>query len=422
MIRCAFLALLVLSLGACSSDSDGPTGPSTDPPNQPDFPAIQLSVQSLSFAGIGGGEDPSPRTVSIDNSGRETLSGLVVDVSYAGADGWLSTVLSSGTAPATLEVAPDMDGVPAGFHTATVTVSAPGADNSPQTVQVELDAPYAMIGLGTLGGEASEALDINESGQIVGWSFLPSGDWHAVLWDNGEIVDLGTLGGRDSEARGINNLGQVVGWSRTAEGPSHAFLWQDGVMTDLGTLGGFESWAWDINDAGQVAGFSGTEADAFHAFLWEDGVMTDLDPLGDTDSEAMDINGSGQIVGIRQSSLGQCSGFLWHDGSTTDLRTLEAVGINEAGHVVGWSIERGSLLWIAGVATELGDISPYAVNGDDTVVGNCDFVACVWADGAITNLDGILGYGINDAGQVVGVASWPDSGSDWEATLWQPAP
>jgi len=411
-----FAASVTLS---CSNNDSGPTDPPSDPAGPP---ALQLSSQSLSFAGIGGGEDPSPQTVSITNSGGEALSGLVADVSYSGAHGWLSTVLSSGTAPATLEVAADMDGVPAGSHTATVTVSAPGADNSPQTVQVELDTPYAMIGLGTLGGEASEALDINESGQIVGWSFLPSGDWHAVLWDNGEIIDLGTLGGPDSEARGINNLGQVVGWSRTAEGPSHAFLWEDGVMTDLGTLGGFESWARDINDAGEVTGFSGTEADAFHAFLWEDGVMTDLDPLGDTDSEAMDINGSCQIVGIRQNSLGQSGGFLWHDGSTTDLGTLVAVGINEAGHVVGWSMERGPLLWIAGVATELGDIHPYAVNGDDTVVGYCDFVACVWADGAITNLEGVLGYGINDAGQVVGVGSWSESGSDWEATLWQPAP
>ncbi|WP_205780895.1 hypothetical protein, partial [Methylocaldum sp. 14B] len=48
------------------------------------------------------------------------------------------------------------------------------------------------------------------------------------------ITDLGTL----DVVTGINNVGQVVGYSYTPSGSARAFVMVDGVMTDLGTLGG----------------------------------------------------------------------------------------------------------------------------------------------------------------------------------------
>jgi probable HAF family extracellular repeat protein len=72
-----------------------------------------------------------------------------------------------------------------------------------------------------------------------------------------EFVDLGTLGGQHSFAVDINNAGQIVGWAYNASGARRAFLWQDGVMQDLGTLGGdYFTAADDINENGQVAGES----------------------------------------------------------------------------------------------------------------------------------------------------------------------
>ncbi len=82
------------------------------------------------------------------------------------------------------------------------------------------------------------------------------------------ITDLGTLpGGYESIAYGINNRGQVVGYSTTASGEYHAFLWEDGEMTDLGTLGGAYSVAYGINSRGQVVGYSAS-ASGVHAVLW----------------------------------------------------------------------------------------------------------------------------------------------------------
>jgi probable HAF family extracellular repeat protein len=126
-------------------------------------------------------------------------------------------------------------------------------------------AQYSITDLGTLGGDLSFAVDINNRGQVVGAS-----DSHAVLWENGKITELGTLGGFGSAAGGINNRGQVVGRSTTiATGEAHAFLWEDGKMTDLGTLpGGDESTAEAINNRGQVVGSSSTTRGDGHAVLW----------------------------------------------------------------------------------------------------------------------------------------------------------
>src|SRR5262249_16378045 len=62
------------------------------------------------------------------------------------------------------------------------------------------------------------------------------------------VVDLGTLGGDASNGMALNDLGHVVGESTTAAGETHAFLWRGGHMTDLGTLGGKVSTALAINN------------------------------------------------------------------------------------------------------------------------------------------------------------------------------
>ena len=54
------------------------------------------------------------------------------------------------------------------------------------------------------------------------------------------LTDLGTLGGTYSQAVAINEAGQVIGNSSYLADDAdlqHAFVWQGGVMTDLGTLG-----------------------------------------------------------------------------------------------------------------------------------------------------------------------------------------
>ena len=63
--------------------------------------------------------------------------------------------------------------------------------------------------------------------------------YHAFIWNSSSgLTDLGTLGGDTSYALGINDSGEVVGYSYLADNVTrHAFIWtaSDG-MVDLGTL------------------------------------------------------------------------------------------------------------------------------------------------------------------------------------------
>ena len=125
-----------------------------------------------------------------------------------------------------------------------------------------------LIDLGDLGGGVSFPEALNEGGQAVGSSRLPSGFRHGFLWDHGALIDLGSLGGVNSTARGLNDLGHAVGPSRTIDGDEHAFLWRDGTMLDLGTLGGSFSIAESINNDGWIVGGAETAAGETHAALW----------------------------------------------------------------------------------------------------------------------------------------------------------
>jgi probable HAF family extracellular repeat protein len=123
----------------------------------------------------------------------------------------------------------------------------------------------SVVDLGSLGGVGWHTpMAINERGDVVGFSNPPDGDLNAdslraFLWTRERgMQDLGRLpGDQYSQALDINNAGQIVGVSCAAV--CHAVLWQDGSMIDLQTLAapGFTDILWSargINDAGQITG------------------------------------------------------------------------------------------------------------------------------------------------------------------------
>jgi probable HAF family extracellular repeat protein len=231
-----------------------------------------------------------------------------------------------------------------------------GRSTDPNTGGGFLLSDGRMTGLPHLTGDQTAwPLRVNSSGLVVGGSWNEAdGHFRPVLWQNGSVRYLGSFGGEFGTASDINDNGQVAGFSQMSSGHEHAFLWQNGSMRDLGTLGGLASAGSAINAVGQVVGGSSLSNGRSRAFLWQNGRMLALGTLGGPFSYASDVNDQGQAVGSSETASGQSHAFWWHDGIMTDLGTLggpssSASAIDETGHVVGNADDAGfhehAVLW-----------------------------------------------------------------------------
>jgi probable HAF family extracellular repeat protein len=200
-----------------------------------------------------------------------------------------------------------------------------------------------LVDLGTLpGGSLSQAVAVNDAGQVAGSSRLSTGFDHAFSWTaGGGMVDLGTLGGCCSQIaelnsifqQAINNAGQVVGNTRTlGDTAVHAFSWTSiGGLLDLGTLGGNNSNALFVNQTGLVVGYSQNVDGNDRAFAWPSaGGMIELGTLGGTLSFPYDVNDAGQVVGRARNAAGEEHAVLWEMVNTPAGPDVQATPVDAA--------------------------------------------------------------------------------------------
>ena len=250
-----------------------------------------------------------------------------------------------------------------------------------------------MSALPTLGGNNGSASDINNRGQIAGFTEttvpdpgcggLPNKTTLGVLWEEGEAQPLPTVGSDpDGVAFAINNQGRAVGYSGTCTAAIHAVLWENGTAFPLADFGHPRSnRASGINNLGQVVGrVRSPDGTTFVAALWQNGAkgaVTNLRTLpGDPFSWAFGINNQGQVVGstlILDSTftLNWSRAFIWQDRVMTDLNTLFPASSNLFATMANKINERGQ---ISGMATVLsgphaGEIHAFLATPADASVG-----------------------------------------------------
>jgi chitinase len=218
------------------------------------------------------------------------------------------------------------------------------------------------------GGFGSEVGGINNAGEVVGTRDaggsttatppvvpLDAATPRAFFYRNGQLFDVGTLGGDWSYGLGINNAGQIVGISDTKAGPFHweAFLYSNGRMRVIGGAQTVNFTPVAINDNGWITGTlappvtqspanGGDGADPTvpdpsnpgFAVLYIGGQLINLGTLAHfTGSEGVSINNSGTIIG---ELTGPTPGaFIYMFGRMFNLNQLVEGGwnITDVGHI-----------------------------------------------------------------------------------------
>lgn len=183
-----------------------------------------------------------------------------------------------------------------------------GFINTPQAVvwNPNPSGGYSVTRLPSLpdveGSVSSEATGINEAALIVGnVNAYEAGEFHVVTWDShGNLTDVG----EQTPAVDVNDTGQILGESAVLTslvGGGYAAVPLPGLPGSDGYVV-----ARTINNRGEVAGFgrSSTAGSGQSAILWRPApngsyAAIGLDGLpGWTSTEARDISIQGQVVGI----------------------------------------------------------------------------------------------------------------------------
>ena len=217
-------------------------------------------------------------------------------------------------------------------------------------------------GLGKLGalGSSSNAVAINDKGEVLGNWVGPDNRFRGFIYSCGKQRNIGFIG-TGSIYRDINNAGYTIATSYSNSDPSGFLRAPNGSYRNIGHLP-VEHPITDVsalNNRNQVAGKSGPlefPEQPYRAVIWTKGKLHDLGDLGLTPNSANAINDRGQATGFAAVNTGgphDRVAYLYSNGkltsiddlSGTDMKYSEGNGINNHGHVVGYSDTLQGFVW-----------------------------------------------------------------------------
>jgi hypothetical protein len=171
-----------------------------DPIKQP--PALSLSSTNAGFAATAGLANPSSQSVGILNTGGGNLNWTATKTQP-----WLTLSSTSGTAPSNLVIGASIAGLSPGTYSDTVTIAAPGANGSPQTVAVTLTVaplpPALAVSIssltftGTAGADnpVSQSVAIeNTGGGNFNWTASKTQSWLTLSATSGSAPTTLSIG------------------------------------------------------------------------------------------------------------------------------------------------------------------------------------------------------------------------------------
>jgi len=302
----------------------------------------------------------------------------------------------------------------------------------PSTVYIRgitlLDLGAIASGFNGLGG-ASTAYDVNDSGQVVGWTTLPGMRLGKLqepptnipfVWSpsGGMNTSIPTCCG-NSVATGINDSGVVVGTTYPTSGNAFAWIWRHGALTTLAPLYPNESGAVAVTSTisknGRIVGTSWGNDPTYdrNGVTWMDGnpgvavpvltlpdsttgqtipsvTGTGIDDNGEALGDEMDFMIRAWLVDM---SGNVTTGTVSYQGWSADVSGYQAV--NTSHNVVGWTqlqqqttvpaqafmlnLNSGQLTLLGsllgpGGANPVGSSWAYGINESNWVVGVSDYV------------------------------------------------
>jgi uncharacterized membrane protein len=305
-------------------------------------------------------------------------------------------------------------------------------------VALNAETDYSFHDIGTLQTKTSQAIALNNKGQILGWYSVDGsneGKHFFVRNKNGEFYEVPRKDGSNCEInwRFLTDEGKVYG--TTNANCALLYMWdQCNGFVKVGTLPGSEVTA--INNSGQVLIKAVVDTENGKTYkrpaIWKNGQITKLYGLAGNigieseESYGLDMNNKGEVVGqstvfmnYKNEIYKQVQAVKWVNGQRINLHNLvpksttsSAIAINDHGDVlIGQQLIRKDGQCITIEANKTADAN-YWFN-DQNIVDKCGALITTGIaasnkmyadkDSIWLSFDSIIS--VNDSGEAIGNAT-----------------